>query len=62
MRFFDSCMGRVTLAEVSEDIASDLAFEKYLKRLHQQREREKAHAAPKKDKEKNAYDKKTCNC
>lgn len=62
MRFFDSCMGRVTLAEVSEDIASDLAFEKYLKRLHQQREREKVHAASKKDKEKNAYDKKTCNC
>lgn len=61
MRFFDSCMGRVTLAEVSEDIASDLAFEKYLKRLHQQREREKAHAA-RKDKEKNENDKKTCNC
>ena len=41
MRFFDSCVERVTLADVSEDIASDLAFEKYLKKLHEQREREK---------------------
>ena len=35
MRFFDSCAGRVTLADVAEDIANDLAFEKYLKKLHE---------------------------
>lgn len=60
MRFFDSCAERVTLADVAEDIASDLAFEKHLKRLHEERERAKAYAA-KKDKEKND-DEKTCNC
>lgn len=61
MRFFDSCVGRVTLADVSDDIASDLAFEKYLKRLNQQREYRKAHAAAK-DKENTENDKTTCNC
>ena len=61
MRFFDSCCERVTLADVAEDIASDLRFERYLKKLHEERKRAKAFAA-KKDKEKNAYDKKTCNC
>ena len=61
MRIFDSCCERVTLADVAEDIASDLRFEKYLKKLHEGREREKEHAA-RKDKEKNAYAKKTCNC
>lgn len=60
MRFFDSCAERVTLADVSEDIASDLAFEKYLKRLHEERERAKAYAT-RKDKEKNDHEK-TCNC
>ena len=60
MRIFDSCAERVTLADVAEDIASDLAFEKHLKRLHEERERAKAYAA-KKDKEKND-DEKTCNC
>ena len=59
MRFFDSCAGRVTLADVAEDIASDIAFEKYLKKLHENREREKAHI---RDTEKDAYDKMTCNC
>ena len=39
MRFFDSCAGRVTLADVAEDIANDLAFEKYLKKLHEEKER-----------------------
>lgn len=62
MRFFDSCMGRVTLADVAEDIASDLAFEKYLKHLHEKREREKAHASKLNDKEKDAYGKKTGHC
>ena len=52
MRFFDSCVERVTLADVAEDIANDLAFEKHLKKLHEERERAKAFAA-KKDKEKN---------
>lgn len=61
MRFFDSCCERVTLADVAEDIANDLAFEKYLKKLHEERERAKAYAAQK-GKEKNAYDKKTCDC
>lgn len=51
MRIFDSCCERVTLADVAEDITSDLRFEKYLKKLHEGREREKEHAA-KKDKEK----------
>lgn len=61
MRFFDSCTQRVTLADVAEDIANDLAFEKYLKKLHEERERARAYAA-KKDKEKTAYDKTTGNC
>ena len=56
MRFFDSCAEHVTLADVSEDIASDLAFEKYLKRLHEERERAKAYAA-RKYKEKNDHEK-----
>lgn len=60
MRFFDSCAGRVTLADVSEDIAGDLTFEKHLKKLHEERERAKVHVA-KKNKEKNDYEK-TCNC
>ena len=60
MRFFDSCAQRVTLAEVAEDIANDLAFEKHLKKLHEERERAKAHAA-KKDKEKTNHET-TCNC
>ena len=59
MRFFDSCAGRVTLAEVAEDIANDLAFEEYLKKLHENKEREKAHN---KDKEKDNNGKTTCNC
>ena len=60
MRFFDSCAQRVTLADVAEDIANDLAFVKHLKKLHEERERVKAFAA-KKDKEKNANET-TCNC
>ena len=60
MRIFDSCVERVTLADVAEDIASDIAFEKYVKKLHEERERAKAFAA-KKDKEKNANET-TCNC
>ena len=60
MRIFDSCVERVTLADVAEDIASDIAFEKYLKKLHEERERAKAFAA-KKDKEKTANET-TCNC
>lgn len=60
MRFFDSCAERVTPAEVAEDIASDLAFEKYLKKLHEERKRAKEYAA-RKDKEKNDHEK-TCNC
>ena len=61
MRFFDSCVSRVTLADVAEDIANDLAFEKYLKKFHENKERAKAFNANK-DKQKDAYDKKTCNC
>ena len=33
MKIFDSCARRVTLVEAAEDIASDLAFEKYLENL-----------------------------
>lgn len=63
MRFFDSCAGRVTLADVAEDIANDIAFEKHLKKLSEERVRAKAFAANKDgNKEKNAYDKKTCSC
>ena len=61
MRLFDSCVSRVTLADVAEDIANDLAFEKYLQKLHENTERAKAYNANK-NKEKDAYDKKTCNC
>lgn len=53
MRVFDSCCERVTLADVAEDIANDLAFEKYLKKLHEERERARAYAAQK--------DKHSCN-
>ena len=60
MRIFDSCVARVTLADVAEDIANDLAFEKHLKKLHEERERAKTHAA-KKDKEKTNHET-TCNC
>ena len=58
MRFFDSCAGRVTLADVAEDIANDLAFEKYLKKLHEEKERRNAI----KDKEKDNNGNTTCNC
>ena len=58
MRFFDSCAGRVTLADVAEDIANDLAFETYLKKLHEEKERRNAS----KDKEKDNNGKTTCNC
>ena len=61
MRFFDSCAGRVTLADVAEDIANDLAFEKYLKKFHENKERAKAFNANK-DKEKDNNGKTTCNC
>lgn len=61
MRFFDSCVSRVTLADVAEDIANDLAFEKYLKKLHENKERAKAFTANK-DKEKDDNGKETCNC
>ena len=47
MRIFDSCVERVTLADVAEDIANDLAFEKHLKKLHEERERAKKFAAKK---------------
>ena len=60
MRIFDSCVQRVTLADVAEDIANDLAFENHLKKLHEERERAKAFAA-KKDQEKTT-DETTCNC
>lgn len=59
MRFFDSCVERVTLADVAEDIANDLAFERYLKKLHENKERQKAYPAKK---EKDKHDKKTGNC
>ena len=61
MRFFDSCCGRVTLADIAEDIVNDLRFEEYLKKLYEERERTKEHLS-KKEKEKTAYDKKTCDC
>lgn len=61
MRFFDSCCERVTLADIAEDIANDLRFEEYLKKLYEERERAKEHLS-KKEKGKTAYDKKTCNC
>lgn len=55
MRIFDSCVYRVTLADVAADIAADIRYEKYLKKLHENREREqlKSNAANKsiKDKE-----------
>ena len=61
MRFFDSCVERVTLADIAEDIINDLRFEGYLKKLYEERERAKEHLS-KKEKEKTAYDKKTCDC
>ena len=63
MRFFDSCFRRVTLAEVSDDIARDIAFNNFLKQKHEAREREKAEALKKTtNKENTTHDKKTGNC
>ena len=61
MRFFDSCCERVTPADIAEDIANDLRFEEYLKKLYDERERAKVHLS-KKEKEKAACDKKTRDC
>ena len=61
MRFFDSCVEHVTLADIAEDIINDLRFEEYLKKLYEERERAKEHLS-KKEKEEIAYDKKTCDC
>lgn len=63
MRIFDSCTRRVTLAEVADDIASDMRFQKYLQKQHEERERARA-AAKKTDMEKENMnnDKKTGNC
>ena len=61
MKFFDSCIRHVTLADVAEDIANDLCFEKYLQKLCANRERAQAYIANK-NKEKTIYDEKTCNC
>lgn len=63
MRIFDSCTRRVTLAEVADDIASDMRFNKYLQKQHEERERARA-AAKKTDTEKENMnnDKKTGNC
>lgn len=63
MRFFDSCTRRVSLAEVSEDIARDIAFNNYLKKRHEERERERAEAMRKANEKENiANDEKTGNC
>lgn len=62
MKFFDSCTRRVSLAEVSDDIARDIAFNEFLRKRHEAREREKAEAM-KKAREKETIDngKKTGN-
>lgn len=63
MRFFDSCTRRVSLQEVSDDIARDIAFNNFLKKRHEAREREKAEAMKKaQEKENTTNGKKTCNC
>ena len=61
MRFFDSCVEHVTLADIAEDIVNDLHFEEYLKKLYEERERAKKHLS-KKEKEKAACDKKIRDC
>ena len=62
MKFFDSCSRRVSLAEVSDDIARDIAFNEFLRKRHEAREREKAEAMKKaKEKETIANGKKTGN-
>ena len=58
MKIYDSCGYRVTLADVAEDIARDIKFDNYLKKLHENREAEKRAKQklthqPKEDKEKN---------
>lgn len=47
MKFFDSCTRRVSLAEVSNDVARDIAFNEFLRKRHEAREREKAEAMKK---------------
>lgn len=42
MRFFDSTAYRVSLQAVSDDIAADLAFERSLKKLHENKLRRQA--------------------
>lgn len=43
MRFFDSTAYRVSLQAVSDDIAADLAFERSLRKLHEQKLRQQTH-------------------
>ena len=47
MKFFDSCTRRVSLAEVSNDVARDIAFNEFLRKRHEAREREKVEAMKK---------------
>lgn len=42
MRFFDSTAYRVSLQAVSDDIAADLAFERSLRKLHENKLRQQA--------------------
>ena len=63
MKFFDRYFRKATMADVSGENDRDIAFNNFLKKHHEAREREKAEAMRKaKEKETITNGKKTGNC
>ncbi len=60
MKFFDLFIRRESLTKTPDEIARDIAFDDFLRKRHEAREREKAKAM-KKEKEISNHDKKTGN-
>ena len=63
MKFFDRCFRKATMADVSGENDRDIAFNNFLKKHHEARERERVAAQRKANvKEKIIDGKKTGNC
>ena len=60
MKFFDLFIRGKSLSKYPDEIARDIAFDDFLRKRHEAREREKAKAM-KKEKEISNHDKKTGN-
>ena len=60
MKFFDLFIRNKSLTKSTDEIARDIAFDDFLRKRHEAREREKAKAM-KKEKEISNHDKKTGN-